>query len=158
MVLKRIAMSCLLALLVIMLAACQAEHDSMHDQAADAHHADGGGEPPNEEMPMSEANDRMLDLDAAVAAARADLAQRNGLDEAAIEVADARSVTWPDGAMGCPEEGMMYTQALVPGYYILLDAEGERHAYHAGRNGQPFRCPTDRSQKPPESTDDNPEF
>lgn len=158
MVLKRIATSGLLALLLIMLAACQVEHDSMHDEAGEMHHADDAGDPSAEEMPMSENADRTLDLDAAVATARNDLAQRNGIDAEAISVADARAVTWPNGAMGCPEEGMMYTQALVPGYYILLDADDERYAYHAGRNGQPFHCPADRSQKPARSNSNNPEF
>jgi hypothetical protein len=158
MVLKRIANGGLMALLLIMLAACQSQNDSMQDDAgADQGSADAN-EQPAEEMAMSEADDRMLDLDAAVAAARSDLAQHSGIDGEAVTVVDARAVTWPNGAMGCPEEGMMYTQALVPGYYILLEAEGERHAYHAGRNGQPFHCPTDRSQKPPRSTSNNPEF
>ena len=87
-------------------------------------------------------------LEDAVAMAREDLANRLGSDTEAIRVVDARRVTWRDGALGCPEEGMMYTQALVEGMYILLESDGERHAYHAGRDGAPFACPAERSQPP----------
>ena len=158
MLLKRIANGSLMALLLITLAACQSQNDSMEGDGAEESDAAEAAQPPAEENPMTDDTTGMIDLDAAVAAARADLAQRRELDEADIDVADARAVTWPNGAMGCPEEDMMYTQALVPGYYILLDAGGDRHAYHAGRDGQPFHCPSDRSQKPPRSTSNNPEF
>ncbi len=91
-----------------------------------------------------------LPLQAAIAAARADLAGRLEIDDADIEVDQAREVTWPDGALGCPEPDMMYTQALVPGYYIRLRVGKDSHAYHAGRDGQPFPCPGERSQPPAE--------
>ncbi len=87
-------------------------------------------------------------LDDAVEMARQDLAERLDSDTEAIRVLDARRVTWRDGSRGCPEEGMMYTQALVEGLYILLELNGEQHAYHAGRDGVPFACPAERSQPP----------
>jgi hypothetical protein len=87
-------------------------------------------------------------LEQAVEAARRDLADRTDTSADRIRVVDARRVTWRDGALGCPEEGMMYTQALVDGMYILLAVDGEAHAYHAGRDGVPFPCPAERSQEP----------
>lgn len=157
MVWKHTLKGSLIALMLGTLAACQPQDESMQDDVDESSDAPDATEQPIEEAPMSEDANRELDLEAAVEAARSDLAQRIGLGADAIAVVDARDVTWPNGAMGCPEEGMMYTQALVKGYYILLDAEGDRHAYHAGRNGQPFHCPAERSQKPPSSTNDNPE-
>jgi len=81
--------------------------------------------------------------------ARANLALRMELDDpATIEVVEARYVTWPNGAMGCPEPDMMYTQALVPGYRILLRSGGETFAYHGGRDQPPFYCPAQRAETP----------
>lgn len=101
-----------------------------------------------EEDPVITEHREGMDLDTSVAAARSNLAERLDVDESEINVVDARRVTWPNGAMGCPEPDMMYTQALVEGFFILLEAEQERHAYHAGRDGRPFYCPAERSQRP----------
>jgi hypothetical protein len=67
-----------------------------------------------------------------------------GLDE--ISVVTAEAVTWSDGSIGCPEEGMGYTQALVPGYRVILDVAGEQIHYHAGSDGQFRAC--DNPQEP----------
>ena len=75
-----------------------------------------------------------------LAAAIADLARDTGVAPDDIEVVVNEPVTWRDGSLGCPKPGMMYTQALVDGYRIVLRAAGEEVAYH-GANGQaPFRC------------------
>ena len=52
----------------------------------------------------------------------------------------AEAVTWSDGSIGCPEEGMMYTQALVPGYRVILDIAGEELAFHAPESGEFAPC------------------
>ena len=49
-----------------------------------------------------------------------------------VTVVDARAVTWPDGSLGCPEPGMMYTQVLVDGTLVVLEAGGSRYEYHGG--------------------------
>lgn len=33
--------------------------------------------------------------------------------------------------MGFPEEGMMYTQVITPGFRIILKAEGNFYEYHS---------------------------
>lgn len=68
-------------------------------------------------------------------------ARRTGIDVAALTVASAERVTWLDGSLGCPEPDMMYTQALVPGYRIRIEAGGETLDYHAGTRGAPLLCP-----------------
>jgi hypothetical protein len=80
--------------------------------------------------------------------ALADAAQRTGLDRADLAVLSAEAVTWPDGSVGCPQPGMMYTQALVPGFRVRIRAGGEVLNYHAGRSGAPFLCPAGRVQPP----------
>ncbi|NBB92182.1 MAG: hypothetical protein GVY32_03315 [Gammaproteobacteria bacterium] len=106
---------------------------------------------------MNESNPIEMSLEEAVDAARKDLAERSGAGADQISVADARRVTWANGALGCPEEGMMYTQALVEGYYVRLQSDGVEYDYHAGRDGKPFFCPPERSRRPPPSSG-NPEM
>jgi hypothetical protein len=57
-----------------------------------------------------------------------------------ISVVTAEAVTWSDGSLGCPEPGMGYTQALVPGYRVVLDVAGEEIHFHAGSDGAFFAC------------------
>jgi hypothetical protein len=80
------------------------------------------------------------DSGAAVAAARANLAERLGVDESNIAVVSAESVDWPNSALGCPEPGRAYSQVVTPGYRIVLAVDGATYAYHASRNGSPFYC------------------
>lgn len=70
-----------------------------------------------------------------------DLAEEEtGVDRSQIEVVLAEAVSWSDGSIGCPEDGMMYTQALVPGYRVILAVAGEELAFHAPESGEFFPC------------------
>ena len=82
----------------------------------------------------------------------AEAAERAGVEPAEIQVVAAEAVTWNDGSIGCPEPGMMYTQALVPGYRVLLEAGGDELAFHATESGE-FRFCAD-PQPPLEGTVD----
>lgn len=83
-----------------------------------------------------------------VAVAKADAAQRSGKSVDEIKVLSAERVTWPNSAMGCPMPGRMYTQALVPGYRIVLSVGEQKFDYHAGSKGVPTFCPPDRATPP----------
>lgn len=76
------------------------------------------------------------------------LARRLDVLPDTIEVSGARQVTWRSGALGCPEPGMNYTDALVPGSVIYLRANNTIHAYHARIGGEPFYCPRERVEQP----------
>jgi hypothetical protein len=80
--------------------------------------------------------------------ALADAAKRTGLKRADLKVLSVEAVIWSDGSLGCPEPGMQYTQALVPGYRVRIQAGTQVLDYHAGRSGQPVYCPADRAQPP----------
>ena len=80
--------------------------------------------------------------------ALADAAQRTGFEPGALKVLSAEAVTWSDGSLGCPQPGMMYTQALVPGYRVRIQAGEHVLDYHAGRSGQPALCRAERSLEP----------
>jgi hypothetical protein len=82
-----------------------------------------------------------------------DAASRPGVDAAQIRVVSSESVTWRDGSLGCPEPGRMYTQALVPGFRVVLSAGDETLRYHAGRGDAFIFCPEDRATEPLDGTD-----
>ncbi len=63
-----------------------------------------------------------------------------GVDE--IELLLIEEVTWRDGSLGCPQPGMAYTQALVNGSRLILEAEGREWHYHSGGGRDPFLCLT----------------
>ena len=90
-----------------------------------------------------------LTLEAAVQAALADASRRTGMAVDALQLLSASAVTWRDGSLGCPHPGMIYTQALVPGYRVRIRAAGQELDYHAGRRGAVVSlCPADRAVEP----------
>lgn len=72
-----------------------------------------------------------------------DLAARLRVDHSEIEVLRFEEVTWPDGSLGCPQPGEFYTQATVEGYRVVLGFDDRVYLYHAGRDAEPFLCPSD---------------
>ncbi len=83
-----------------------------------------------------------------IEAALDDAANRSTTARADIKVLSEEAVTWPDGSLGCPQPGMMYTQALVPGYRIVLQAGEQTLNYHAKSRGKPVFCPASRVTAP----------
>lgn len=87
-------------------------------------------------------------LESVTAAVREDAAHRTGIDKASLKVESAEAVTWADGSLGCPQPGMSYTMALVPGYRVKVRA-GERVLdYHASQRGHFVLCPSGMAQAP----------
>ena len=62
-----------------------------------------------------------------------DLSERLGVDVADITMVSLLEVTWRDGSVGCPEDGVAYTQALVPGQQLILQVDGVDYYYHSGK-------------------------
>ncbi len=71
----------------------------------------------------------------------ADAATRLGVDPSAVTIVEAKAETFPDGSLGCPEPGMMYTQALVDGYQVIVEANGTQLDYRGSAPGR-FRICT----------------
>jgi hypothetical protein len=69
-----------------------------------------------------------------------DLAQRLAVAVDEIILVQAASVIWPDGSLGCPQEGMQYAQVLTPGYLIRLQSEGLVFEYHASKGTTVIYC------------------
>lgn len=72
--------------------------------------------------------------------AKADLAQRLSVPIDEIAVLEATTVTWPDGSLGCPQEGMVYAQVLTPGYLIRLQSGAQEFEYHASKGTTLIFC------------------
>ncbi|WP_134774381.1 hypothetical protein [Ornithinimicrobium flavum] len=91
------------------------------------------------DLPISPVPDSVVQRDD-VQQAVADEAERRGVPVEEVTVAGYAEVTWRDGSLGCPQPGMMYTQALVPGHQLVLEVDGEYASYHAGRTGAFTYC------------------
>ena len=104
--------------------------------------ADIASAPPPAQRPAA------TNLSQVTRSALADAAQRTGLAPDVLKVLSAEAVTWSDGSLGCPQPGMMYTQALVPGYRVRIQAGGQVLDYHAGRSGKPEACPAELAREP----------
>lgn len=79
--------------------------------------------------------------DAVVNAVRADAALLTGFEPALVRQLSVDEVVWSDGSLGCPQLGVMSTQALVPGWRIRLQAGDRVLDYHASRRGHWLLCP-----------------
>lgn len=83
-------------------------------------------------------------------AVRADAARRAGIPAETLELMRAEAVTWPNAALGCPQDGMSYTEALVRGWLVEVRAAGGKpmryHANLAGTRWLP--CEATRAQDP----------
>ena len=77
--------------------------------------------------------------DAVWAAILADLERQTGAPSDP-EVVSAEAMTWNDGSLGCPEAGQAYTQALVDGYHVILELDGERYDYRVGNDASVKLC------------------
>jgi len=110
----------------------------------------GNGEPGSADDAASEPQSMNVEpaLSDRAEQARNDLAKRLRLNADEIRIEQAEFVTWRNGAIGCPEPGTAYTEALVPGYRIVLGAQGRLHHYHGARDRAPFHCPSERIDKP----------
>jgi hypothetical protein len=72
----------------------------------------------------------------------ADAMKRSGLSADKLAIVSAEKTTWNDGALGCPQPGQMYTQAIVPGYRVWVRAGERMLIYHTSESGELVLCPT----------------
>lgn len=82
-----------------------------------------------------------------------DLSGRLNIQPDDIETMEEKSITWRDGSLGCPKEGMMYTQALVEGTLIVLRADNKNYHYHAAQGRDPFYCENPAKSAPKSSSE-----
>ena len=108
-----------------------------------------GAKPQIAAPPQSQAaTERKMTRQEQVIYCHSDLAESLKLEPEEVSLSGATPVTWRSGALGCPEPGMNYTQALVPGIWIMMKAGNKAYRYHAAQGGQPFYCPDERAEPP----------
>ena len=78
-----------------------------------------------------------------------DLVGRTETARDSIKVLRAEAVVWNDGSLGCPQPGEYYTQAQVPGYWVVLDAGGDVFDYRVTENGYFTLCEGPGLVQPP---------
>lgn len=48
-----------------------------------------------------------------------------------IVLKQTEAVQWPDGGLGCPEEGVMYPAVITAGYRFTFEAQGQEYVFHS---------------------------
>ena len=93
---------------------------------------------PNDSYPNSSypnGNDSAMDLTPAQTAAITALSRTLNLPPGQITLISTEAVDWPDGCMGIQKMGVMCTQAIVPGYKIILEVNSEQYEFHTNKDG-----------------------
>ena len=70
----------------------------------------------------------------------ADLSTRLSLDQDLIHVLSTKPAVWPDNSLGCPSPGEVYTQQMVTGYQVWLEANDQIYIYHTDNQDSIILC------------------
>ena len=70
----------------------------------------------------------------------ADAAKRFKVAESAVVLTRAEQLDWPDGSLGCPEPGQVYTRVLVPGFRVVAKTVAGEMLYHTDSHGTARNC------------------
>jgi hypothetical protein len=71
----------------------------------------------------------------AATAALGHLITEYGLSPQDVNILSIEEMQWSDGSLGCPQPGMVYIQVIIPGYRILMEANGEMYDVHTDQTG-----------------------
>ena len=52
-----------------------------------------------------------------------------------MSLTSIEGVDWSDGSLGCPEDGKLYTQAIVPGFRLIFEGGEETLEVHSDLSG-----------------------
>ena len=134
--------------LIVGLSACNGTEDQVYADSSRLQDAPAAAQ-------GKEASVKSMNLGDQIKFAKEDLAQRLGIEPGSIRLYGARRVNWRSGALGCPQPGLNYTQALVPGVLILLQVDDKSFGYHAKDGAKPFYCPRERIEAPASIQDED---
>lgn len=76
-----------------------------------------------------------VDLSPAQRASLTALSETLNLAVDKIKLVSTEEITWPNGCLGVQKIGVLCTQAEVPGYRIVLEADGKEYEMHTNVNG-----------------------
>ena len=80
-----------------------------------------------------------VDLTPAQRAALMALSENLGLPVEEIKLVSTEAVEWPDGCLGVQEEGLACTQVIIPGFRVVLEANGRQMEYRTNEDGTQIR-------------------
>ncbi|MBV9790823.1 MAG: hypothetical protein JOZ51_21695 [Chloroflexi bacterium] len=63
------------------------------------------------------------------------LATTTGKPADTLKLQNKEDAEWPNGGLGCPKEGMMYTEMIVPGYKLTYTDGATTYEVHTDRSG-----------------------
>ena len=76
-----------------------------------------------------------VDLTPAQRAALTALSEQLKLAVDKIKLVSTEAVTWPNGCLGVVRMGVLCTQNEVPGFKIVLEANGQKYEFHTNQDG-----------------------
>jgi hypothetical protein len=68
-----------------------------------------------------------------------DLASRTGISTRELQIVDYSQKTWRNGCLELPQPDEFCTQALVPGWRVVVSDGRQRWIYHTNKNGSSLR-------------------
>ncbi|WP_414528518.1 hypothetical protein [Nodularia chucula] len=71
-----------------------------------------------------------------------DLASKQGIDIKELKIIDYRQQTWSNGCLDLAQPNEMCTQALVPGWRVVIAHNQQNWIYHTNSNGRSLRLAT----------------
>jgi hypothetical protein len=126
---------------VLVLVACEIGSSASPMLTAAPHTPGSPDLPTSTPPPGSAVPQEILDLILDEAASLA------GVPREQLTIERAEAVTWGDGSLGCPEPGVMYTQMLVDGYWVVIGAGDQTFDFRG--SGTSYRlCPPGRGVPP----------
>ena len=129
-----IAVALLAATTMFLLMACRGE--------APSGNSGSGGEAASQ-VPTEAADQQTATLNELQGLAREVLAKRLSVPAESLALVKDEAVQWADASLGCPQEGMMYAQAITPGHRMTFrhnDDTFEVHTADAGSSMDPVSC------------------
>lgn len=85
--------------------------------------------------PVSDGVPLSMNLSAAQAAAQRALNAATNVPPDQIRPVITEPVQWPDSCLGTQQTGIQCAQQIVPGFRIVLEANGHRYEYHTNEDG-----------------------
>jgi hypothetical protein len=127
-----------LTLFILILTACAAEAGATEEPATPP--AGEPSVPPTEEP--SAPTESPAELTPVEDAVVAHLSKTLDISSEDITIASTEEVEWPDGCLGIQIEGLMCTQAIVPGFRVVLDIDGREVEYRTNEDATQIRPAT----------------
>lgn len=120
------------ALFILLLTACAAEAEATEEPSTPEPAPTEPSVPTESPVELTPVEDAVVNH----------LAESLDISPADITVVSTEEVEWPDGCLGIQMEGLMCTQAVVPGYRVILEVNGREVEYRTNEDATQIRPAT----------------